>query len=191
MKTEKSPKAKTSRTVTRTALFPISVLAIYGVLFFLAPDKASLALKSCGNIFLNMLIPLSVVFALLLATNLFLKPAHIVKFLGGKPGIRGFTLSSIAGIISMGPIYTWYPLLKDLREKGAGNFPIAVFLYSRAVKPFLLPVMISCFGWIYAVVLSVITILGSFVVGYFMHLLVKEKTVHNPVTAAISGESEH
>jgi hypothetical protein len=50
----------------------------------------------------------------------------------------------------MGPIYAWYPLLKELREKGAANSLIAIFLGNRAVKPFLLPIMISYFGWVYA-----------------------------------------
>ena len=68
-------------------------------------------------------------------------------------------LSALAGIISTGPIYVWYPMLKDLREKGAKHFLIAVFLVNRAVKPFLLPVIISFFGWIYALVLTVLTVL--------------------------------
>jgi len=52
-------------------------------------------------------------------------------------------------VISMGPIYAWYPLLKELRGKGATNSFIAVFLGNRAVKPFLLPIMISYFGGMY------------------------------------------
>jgi hypothetical protein len=65
-----------------------------------------------------MLLPLSLVFILMLVTNLFLKPAQIVKFLGRGAGIKAGILSATAGIISVGPIYAWYPLLKDLRERG-------------------------------------------------------------------------
>jgi len=39
--------------------------------------------------------------------------------------------------------------LKELRKKGAADSLIAVFLGNRAVKPFLLPIMISYFGWVY------------------------------------------
>jgi len=143
------------------------VLVIYGILFAIMPDKASAALKSSSNIFLNILMPLSLVFAFMLILNLLLKPVHIVKFLGTKSGIKGFVLSATAGIISMGHIYAWYPLLKELREKGAGLFPIAVFLYCRAVKPFLLLIMISYFGWQYVIILTVLTVLGSIAIGYF------------------------
>ena len=79
-------------------------------------------------------------------------------------------MSAVAGIISTGPIYAWYPLLKDLREKGAGESSIAKFLYNRAVKPFLLPVMIGYFGWLYVVILTILTVLASVVVGFFVSI---------------------
>ena len=155
-------------------LFPVVILAVYGLLFVVMPDKASLALKSSGNIFLNMLIPLCLVFVLMIFLNLFLKPAQIARLLGKGAGIKGILLPAAAGIISTGPIYVWYPLLRDLREKGAGNSPIAIFLYDRAVKPFLLPVMVAYFGWIYVVILTILTVLGSIAIGYSLSALTKE-----------------
>jgi len=83
-------------------------------------------------------------------------------------------LSLVAGIISMGPIYAWYPLLKNLREKGAGTCPIAIFLYSRSIKPFLLPVMIAYFGWVYVGILTVLTVFASIAIGCFMSVLMKK-----------------
>lgn len=157
----------------RMLLFPAGVLVAYGILFAIMPEKASIGLKSSGNIILNMLLPLSLVFILMLVLNLFLKPAQIVKFFGREAGIKGIVLSAAAGIISTGPIYAWYPLLKDLREKGAANSFLAIFLGNRAVKPFLLPIMISYFGWIYVLILTAFTVLGSIVVGYFVGALVK------------------
>jgi uncharacterized membrane protein YraQ (UPF0718 family) len=109
----------------------------------------------------------------MLVLNLFLKPAQIVKFFGSQAGMKGVILSAGAGIISTGPIYAWYPLLKDLREKGADNTFVAIFLGNRAVKPFLLPIMISYFGWIYVLILTVLTVLGSVAVGYTVGALVK------------------
>ena len=84
-------------------------------------------------------------------------------------------LALVAGMISAGPIYAWYPLLKDLREQGAHEGPIAVFLYNRGVKPFLLPVMIGYFGWRYVLMLTLLMIVGSIVLGYGMQML-----AHNP-----------
>lgn len=72
----------------------------------------------------------------------------------------------------MGPIYAWYPLLKELRNKGAENSLIAIFLGNRAVKPLLMPVLISYFGWAYALILTGLTVLGSLAVGYTTDALV-------------------
>ena len=76
----------------------------------------------------------------------------------------------------MGPIYAWYPLLKELRERGVSNSLIAIFLGNRAVKPLLLPVLISYFGWTYAVILTVLTMLGSLAVGFTAGALVKDES---------------
>jgi uncharacterized membrane protein YraQ (UPF0718 family) len=113
-----------------------------------------------------MLIPLCLVFFIMLLINLFLRPASVAKFLGKGSGIRGIILAAVAGIISTGPIYAWYPLLKDLKDKGAGESSIAIFLYNRAVKPFLLPVMIGYFGWLYVVILTILMVLASIAVGF-------------------------
>ena len=175
MRIESSPKNNSARPATRTIIFPVAVLVAYGILFVAMPNKASLALKSSGNIFLNMLMPLGLVFILMLLLNLFLKPTQIARFLGKGSGIKGVLLPAAAGIVSAGPIYVWYPLLKELRGKGAGNSPIVIFLYNRAVKPFLLPVMIAYFGWEYAVILTLLTILGSIPIGYCVSVLMKEE----------------
>jgi uncharacterized membrane protein YraQ (UPF0718 family) len=74
----------------------------------------------------------------------------------------------------MGPIYAWYPLLKELRKEGAANSLIAVFLGNRAVKPFLLPIMMSYFGWVYVALLTLFTVSGSLAVGYLINILAKD-----------------
>ena len=104
----------------------------------------------------------------MIGLNLVLKPVNVVRFLGKETKIKMQMLTVIAGIISAGPIYAWYPILRDLREKGAKHSLFAVFLVNRAVKPFLLPVMISIFGWVYVALLTVFIMAGSFVVGFIV-----------------------
>jgi len=171
---EKSKNIPWEKRTIRLILFPVLILLIYVVLFAVMPEKAIAAFKSSGKIFLNIIIPLGFVFILLVVLNLFLNPAHIVKLFGKKSGIKGIMLSSTAGIISMGPVYAWYPLLKELREKGAANSLMAIFINSRAVKPFLLPVMISYFGLRYVIVLTVVTMAGTIVAGYITGVLSRD-----------------
>lgn len=86
--------------------------------------------------------------------DLFTSPAHVSRYLGHGTGFKGILFSSIAGIISMGPIIAWYPLLKTLKEKGASDFHIANFLANRSVKPVLLPLMVAYFGWRFSLVFT-------------------------------------
>ncbi len=155
-------------------IFPGCVLMIYGIVFVISPAGAAIAVRSSTGILLNLMIPLGLVFTLMVFMNLFLKPTHIVRFLGKGSSSRGIILSAVAGIISMGPIYAWYPLLKELRKKGAANSLIAVFLGNRAVKTFLLPIMISYFGWVYVALLTLFTVSGSLAVGYLVNTLAKD-----------------
>jgi len=65
----------------------------------------------------------------------------------------------------------WYPLLGDLKEKGMKDSLIATFLYNRAVKIPLLPMMVDYFGWDFALALSIYMILFSVVNGVIVQRL--------------------
>jgi len=172
---ENVKESKDKKALGRISIFPVCVLACYGILCAIEPNKSLIAMRTSGNLLLYIAPPLVIVFVIMLALNLFVKPAQIVALFGKGLRIKGIVFSMVAGIISMGPIYVWYPLLKNLREEGAGNGPIAIFLYSRAVKPFLLPVMIAYFGWIYVVILTLLTVFASIAIGCFMSVFMKGK----------------
>jgi uncharacterized membrane protein YraQ (UPF0718 family) len=149
-------------------------LGLYGILFAEIPDKAFQAFECSGKISLNILFPFCLVFILMVSLNLILRPWHITKLLDKGVGVRGVLLTMTAGILSMGPIYAWYPLLKNLHERDFPNSLIAIFLGNRSVKPFLLPVMISYFGWAYTLILTVLSVLGTPIIGYSVGLMVKK-----------------
>ena len=172
---ENVKESKDKKALGRISIFPVCVLACYGILCAIEPHKALIAMRTSGNLLLYIAPPLVLVFVIMLALNLFVKPAQIVGLFGKGLRIKGIVLSLVAGTISMGPIYVWYPLLKNLREEGAETGPIAIFLYSRAVKPFLLPVMIAYFGWIYVVILTLLTVFASIAIGWFMSVFMKGK----------------
>ena len=164
-----------SKSLLRSAFFPLSVLVIYGLCFVCTPDKAFQALENSARIARQLIRPLCMVFIVITLMNRFLKPSRIAGFLGKNSGVLGILFATVAGIFSMGPIYAWYPLLKDLRDRGAGNGLIAIFLCNRvSVKPFLLPVMVTCFGWQYTAILTVLGISGSLVVGFLINAWTKD-----------------
>ncbi len=85
----------------------------------------------------------------------------ISRFIIKKAGIKGLVLSTGVGILSMGPIYAWYPFVKTLREKGGSNFHAANFLSNRAVKPAMVPVMVAYFGWRFTFVFTIVGIFSA------------------------------
>jgi len=145
--------------------FFIFVLIVYVGVYALSPSGTVAALKNCGGILRQIAFPLCLVFVFMVLLNRFLNPEGVTKYIGKEAGFRGLFLASAAGILSVGPVYAWYPLLRNLREKGASNAALATFLGNRSVKPFLIPVMISYFGWSYVLILTVFTIVGAVAVG--------------------------
>jgi len=114
---------------------------------------------------------LLIVFAVMFFTHLFFEGQRIVRWLGKGSDFRGWIVAMVGGIVSSGPIYMWYPLLSDLKEKGMRDSLIATFLYNRAVKIPLLPMMIHYFGWDFTLALSVYVVLFSVVNGVVVQCL--------------------
>lgn len=147
------------------------VIILYLFIFFLNFENAYNSLKASGDIIVKLVPVLFLVVFLMGLLNYFLKPKAISKHLGKDSGARGWFLSVLAGIISHGPIYAWYPLLKELRLQGMRQGLAAVFLYNRAIKIPLLPVMIYYFGAAFAVILLVFTVIASLIEGKIMEML--------------------
>ena len=141
-----------------------AMLAIYLVLFVVDTDNAVTSSEVTLGILWNLIPILVAVVVLMGLLNLFLKPKRVSRYLGKGSGIRGWLLAISLGIISHGPIYAWYPLLGDLREKGMRSGLASAFLYNRAIKLPLLPVMIFYFGLPFVVVLLLLT-MGASVIG--------------------------
>lgn len=104
-------------------------------------------------------------------SNYFLKRKTVIKYLGRKSGIKGWLLAITFGILSHGSIYVWYPFLKDLHKKGMRIGLIAVFLYNRAIKIPLLPMMIFYFGIPFVIVLMIYMILASIIEGKILDII--------------------
>ncbi|MGB5645426.1 MAG: permease, partial [Gammaproteobacteria bacterium] len=119
---------------------------------------------------------LGMVFLLLYIANLLLTPSTVKRYLGKEAGIKGWIASIVAGIFSMGPIYAWYTALAELQQKGMRTALVATFLYSRAVKIPLLPLMIYYFGPGYTIVLCLYLLVFSVVNGFLTERLMHHKT---------------
>ena len=151
--------------LARPWLFPLGVVGLYGLGIAFAPDSTYRALHMSSSMFLQLALPICLALIMMVVLNRFLSPAVVTLFLGRNAGIKGVFLSSLAGILSMGPVYAWYPLLKNLRDKGATDFHLANFIGNRSVKPVLLPVLIIYWGWYFTSLFVLVSLVGALIVA--------------------------
>lgn len=147
------------------------VIILYIILFFLNPKSTYSSLKTSGDIFIKLIPVLLLVIFLMGLISYFLRPKIISKYLGKVSGIKGWFIAISTGILSHGPIYVWFPLLKELRKQGMRTGLVAVFLYNRAIKIPLLPVLIYYFGKEFTIVLLLLTVVASLIEGKIIEML--------------------
>lgn len=150
------------------------VIGMYIVSYALDSTATWQALQTSGSILYGILPVLALVIAMMVLVNYLLRPQQVARHLGAKSGAKGWLLASLAGIISHGPIYLWYPLLRDLQEKGMRPGLSATFLYNRAVKIPLLPIMIYYFGVTYVGVLMAVMVAASLAEGKLIDMALRQ-----------------
>lgn len=156
-------------------LFLAVVLTGYGISFLLNPESTTEAFTFFRRVMRQVLPVLGLVFLLLFIANLLLAPAKVNKYLGKESGLKGWLASVVAGIFSMGPAYAWYAVMAELQQKGMRTALIATFLYSRAVKLPLLPLMIYYFGLSYTLILCLYLVVFSVISGILIERLLPQK----------------
>ena len=155
-------------------LFLVGVILAHAATALVKPDLARQALAAFLNLFVEVLPVLVLVFGLMFLAERFLTPSRTRAWLGRGSGLRGWLLAVVVGVISTGPVYTWYALLAELREKGMRTALVAVLLYARAVKLPLLPLLAHYFGFRYMLVLSLFIAAFSIVNGLLMERLLRQ-----------------
>lgn len=153
-------------------IFLIIVFSIYGTMALFMPHLVFQSLLNFVTLLKQILPALGFIFIMIFLFEIFLKPQMVTKYLSEKAGVKGWIIAIVGGIISMGAIYMWYPLLADLKEKGMSNGLIATFLYNRAIKIPLLPFFIYYFGWLFTIVLTIYMIIFSVINGLLVEKIV-------------------
>lgn len=154
-------------------LFPIIIALTYLILALIDLEKAAAALTTLKKLTLNFLPAIFLIIIFMILTNHFVQPKKLTRYLGKSSGIKGWIISIIAGIFSTGPIYAWYPLLAEFQKKGMRTSLAATFLYNRAVKLPLIPLLILYFGTLYTILLLIVMICFSVLQGCIVERLAK------------------
>ena len=152
----------------------LSVLIILVVYGFNA-GKGVIVAKTVYDTFFEVLDIIVAVSIFIGLFQVWVKPQTIIKLLGKGSGLKGFVLVCTFPILMGGSLFTIFPLLKVLKEKGARIGAIASFITAWGGKAPLLPLESQFLGWPFALVRLGFTILLAFVMGFLMDW-VGEKT---------------
>jgi uncharacterized membrane protein YraQ (UPF0718 family) len=151
------------------AVMLIIVVLIYIALYLMGVDSVFLALKYSLKTLKKLSFVFVVVFVMMFLIDMFVDDKKISKYFN-KKGIKAYLIAMIAGVLSHGSSYAWYPLLENLRKKGVKDSLIITFLYARSIKIPWIPMMIAYFGSGFTIILIIYTMIASLIQG----LIVKQ-----------------
>ncbi|MCF7910274.1 hypothetical protein K9L16_01225 [Candidatus Pacearchaeota archaeon] len=149
--------------------FLLIVILIYFFIYFFNSEIFYSSLDFFIKIFFNIYWIIILIFILMGLSNYFLTANKVKKYIGRGSNRRSWFVVIIFGILSMGPIYMWYPFLSDLNKKGMSFGLISCFLYNRAIKIPILPLMIFYFGIKYVFILAFVMIFMSVIQGVLIN----------------------
>ena len=155
--------------------FLLVVIILFLISFYRNPEKGKEILQFYFHLLKQVLPILILVYFILLATNYFVDNNKIKKFMLQASGFKIWLITIVAGILSVGPVYMWFPLLKELKEKGVQDRYLATFLYNRGIKIQWLPVLVLYFGLKYVLVLAFVMTLFSIPQGILTEFFSKSK----------------
>ena len=166
--------AKTQKGNNGKWLFLGIVLLMFVVLYVFNPAKGQLILTTFKKLMLQILPILILVYFIMLVTNYYVNNDSLKKYMGEDAGIKGWLISIFSGILSVGPVYMWYPLMNDLQNKGVKNKFLITFLYNRGIKLQWLPMLILYFGLKYSITLMLVMAIISIPTGIITEKLIND-----------------
>ena len=146
------------------SLSALIILTVYGL-------NAEKGMIVTITVYLTFFEILDIMVAVSIFIGLFqvwVKPATIVRWLGKGSGVRGFAFVCTFPIFMGGSLFTIFPLLKTLREKGARTGAIASFITAWGGKAPLLPLETKFLGWPFALVRLGFVVIFAFIMGLLM-----------------------
>jgi uncharacterized membrane protein YraQ (UPF0718 family) len=138
--------------MVRDALLYLLVTgAIWGIISIASPAKGLLVGEVAYSAFNKAIEIIIAVFIIIGLIQVWVGPQTLSKLLGKEAGWKGLALASTVPIFIGGSLFTIFPLLKTLRDKGASIACVMAFIAAWSGKAPLLPLEIEFLGWKFAV----------------------------------------
>jgi uncharacterized membrane protein YraQ (UPF0718 family) len=146
-------------------IYIIATLAIWGIVSIISPAKGLLVGDVAYGAFLKAIEIIIAVFIIIGLIQVWVGPQTLSKLLGKEAGWKGLAFASTVPLFIGGSLFTIFPLLKTLRDKGASIACVTAFITAWSGKAPLLPLEIEFLGWKFAVLRICLTIPFAIVMG--------------------------
>ncbi|MGQ9616480.1 MAG: permease [Spirochaetota bacterium] len=132
-------------------IYIVITLIIWAVLIIISPAKGLLVGEVAYGAFLKAINIIVAVFIIIGLIQVWVGPQTLSQLLGKEAGWKGLAIASTVPIFIGGSLFTIFPLLKILRDKGASIACVVAFVTAWAGKAPLLPLEIEFLGWRFAI----------------------------------------
>lgn len=144
------------------------IFLAYGILFMTNNQQAQQSLNKAIAIMTQILPIIGVVVVINGLINWWLPAKRMAQLFKDQGAKKSWGIAIIAGILSHGPMYLWYPMIADLRKSGVPDGIVVSYFYARAVKIPLLPLMVDYFGTLFSTVLVSYILIAALLQGLLM-----------------------
>lgn len=131
--------------------YTIITLFIWGIISIITPSRGLLVGGVAYHVFAKAIKIIIAVFFIIGLIQAWVTPQTLSKILGKESGWKGLALASTIPIFIGGSLFTIFPLMKTLREKGASTAAILAFIAAWGGKAPLLPLEIEFLGIRFAI----------------------------------------
>jgi uncharacterized membrane protein YraQ (UPF0718 family) len=175
--------------LVRDALIYIAVtLVIWGIVTLVSPAKGLLVGEVARGAFMKAIEIIIAVFIIIGLIQVWVGPQTLSRLLGKEAGWKGLALASTVPIFMGGSLFTIFPLLKTLRDKGTSIACVMAFVTAWGGKAPLLPLETEFLGWRFAVLRIGLIIPFAVVMGLSSQSILEKWQHRHPAPIKTSPE---
>jgi len=163
-----------NKMIKEALLYLVIGLLIWGMVAIFSLPKAVIIGTVIYHTFAETIEIIIAVFLLIGLIQVWISPQQLSKILGKEAGWKGLLLASIFPIFMGGSLFTLFPLMKILIEKGASFAAILAFSVACGGKIPLLPLEIKFLGIHFAILRLVLIIPVSIIIGLLGEFILKK-----------------
>jgi len=163
------------RDILRDYIVEIIICSIAIILMFFNPNKVILGLTYAIKMYISLFLMIFSIAFLSGFISEVIPPNTIAKIIGRESGWKGILIGATFGTFMIGPSYVFYPLFRNLIEKGAGINVIATTIGAWAIKVQWIPFAVAIMGWKFVLTFNLLIFVYAIVSGFVVDFFVRGK----------------